>query len=196
MAAEGRIQLRLIPLSGRLIFQIGPFVLVDLEEGKSALLYRETADGDEIIHDLPTVQGHRKRFDQMWRVALDEENSLERIADRKFAVVDLDDQVSINVGRTAGTDLAVNAAQASLVKRRTGLGSRVAHRVLVTGPRVSTHAPVSHRWLRCHPMSVPPVHDLPRLEGLQGPTDTRSVTRNARNVPEDGGLRGRNFAAA
>ena len=82
MTAEGRIQLRLIPLTGRLIFQIGPFALVDLEEGKSALLYRETADGDEIIHDLPAVQGHRKRFDQMWSAALDQENSLERITDR------------------------------------------------------------------------------------------------------------------
>jgi transcriptional regulator with XRE-family HTH domain len=82
MATGGQIQLRLIPLVGRLIFQIGPFVLVDLEEGKSALLYRETAEGDEIVHDPSAVQGHRKRFDQMWNTALDEENSLERIADR------------------------------------------------------------------------------------------------------------------
>ena len=82
MTTEGRIQLRLIPLTGRLIFQIGPFALIDLEEGKSALLYRETADGDEIIHDLPAVQGHRKRFDQMWSAALDQDNSLGRITDR------------------------------------------------------------------------------------------------------------------
>jgi hypothetical protein len=82
MTAEDRIQLRLIPLAGRLIFQIGPFVLVDLEEGKSAVLYRETAEGDEIIHDPSAVQGHRKRFDQMWNTALDEESSLERITDR------------------------------------------------------------------------------------------------------------------
>jgi hypothetical protein len=82
MTAEGRIQLRVIPLTGRLIFQIGPFVLADLEEGRSVLLYRETADGDEIIHDLLAVEGHRRRFDQMWSAALDQDNSLRRITDR------------------------------------------------------------------------------------------------------------------
>jgi transcriptional regulator with XRE-family HTH domain len=82
MATAGRIQLRLIPLTGRLIFQMGPFVLADLQEGRSVLLYRETADGDEIVHDLPTVERHRKRFDQMWNSALDQDSSLERIADR------------------------------------------------------------------------------------------------------------------
>ena len=81
LVAAGRVRLRLIPLSGNLIFQIGPFVLADLEEGKSVLLYRETVEGDELIHDPGAVQGHRKRYDQMWSAALDEERSMARIAD-------------------------------------------------------------------------------------------------------------------
>jgi len=53
-----------------------------LRRGRSVLLYRETADGDEIIHDLLAVEGHRRRFDQMWSAALDQDNSLRRITDR------------------------------------------------------------------------------------------------------------------
>lgn len=77
----GHIQLRVIPLSGHLIFQIGPFVLADLE-GTSALLYRETAVGDETVHDPDVVGPHRTLFVQMWNAAVDETASLGLVAER------------------------------------------------------------------------------------------------------------------
>jgi hypothetical protein len=52
------------------------------------LLYRETVEGDELIHDLHAVQGHRKRYDQMWSAALDEDRSMLRIADRIARLAD------------------------------------------------------------------------------------------------------------
>jgi transcriptional regulator with XRE-family HTH domain len=81
LATEGHIRLRIIPLSGYLIFQIGPFVLADLER-TSALLYRETADGDETVHDPVIVARHHTRFVQMWNASIDETKSLALIAER------------------------------------------------------------------------------------------------------------------
>ena len=45
----------------RIVLQIGPFMMTDLEEGPSILLYREAADGDEVVHD-PV---------RMWRATVD-----------------------------------------------------------------------------------------------------------------------------
>jgi hypothetical protein len=80
LADAKKIRVRIIPRSGSLIYQIGPFVLADLEPGKSALLYREIVGGDETVDDPSAVDAHRARFDQMWDLALDETKSKVMIA--------------------------------------------------------------------------------------------------------------------
>jgi len=83
MMDERRIQLRIAPLNGKIasIF-LGPFVLVDLEDDRSAMLYRESASTDETIHDPDEVEQHRVKFDVMWRRCLDREDSRQLMAER------------------------------------------------------------------------------------------------------------------
>ncbi len=91
LVSETKTQIRILPLAGvTKLFFLGPFTIVDLEEGQSTLLYRETAGGDEVVHDPIDVERHRRTFDQMWELALSREESAEALARqaRKFRADD------------------------------------------------------------------------------------------------------------
>jgi len=81
LTEETRTQIRILPLKGvTSLFFLGPFTIVDLEEGQSALLYREiVGGGDEVVHAPADVERHRRTFDQMWELALDQEKSIQII---------------------------------------------------------------------------------------------------------------------
>jgi len=80
LTTETRTQVRILPLAGvTSLFFLGPFTIVDLEQGQSALLYRETANGDEVVHAPAEVDRHRQTFDRMWDLALSQEKSTEAL---------------------------------------------------------------------------------------------------------------------
>jgi transcriptional regulator with XRE-family HTH domain len=81
---EGKnIELRIAPFEGKFgLFFLGPFMLIDLEEGRSAMLYRETAGGDETVQTASEVARHRWHFDQMWQTALSPGASIELLKAR------------------------------------------------------------------------------------------------------------------
>ncbi|HEX3284079.1 MAG TPA: helix-turn-helix transcriptional regulator [Mycobacterium sp.] len=92
LVSETKTQIRVLPLAGvTKLFFLGPFTIVDLEEGQSTLFYRETAGGgDEVVHDPADVERHRRTFDQMWALALSREETAETLARqaRKFRAED------------------------------------------------------------------------------------------------------------
>jgi transcriptional regulator with XRE-family HTH domain len=61
----------------------GSFEIFDLDEsGVDAVMYRETHVTDEIVDDVVDVKRHRLIFEEMWQVALDEAESVQRIRQR------------------------------------------------------------------------------------------------------------------
>ncbi|HEU0240966.1 MAG TPA: helix-turn-helix transcriptional regulator [Micromonosporaceae bacterium] len=85
--AGARLQLRIIPFSAQNTkYNVAPYVLVDLDQGRSALLYRETAATDEIVDAEADVQAHRLIFDSMWASSSDREQSLEIIERRTASI--------------------------------------------------------------------------------------------------------------
>jgi transcriptional regulator with XRE-family HTH domain len=80
--AETRLQVRILPFvsaADSLEFY-GAFVLSDLDDVQSALLYRETGTDDEVVHAAEEIGRHRLVFDQMWSRALGDDASADRIA--------------------------------------------------------------------------------------------------------------------
>jgi len=51
----------------------GPFTVFDLGDEENAVLYRESAFGDDIAHTSATVQYHRQVFEKLWDDALTEQ---------------------------------------------------------------------------------------------------------------------------
>lgn len=81
--ADTSIQIRVIPLDRANLLQfLGPFTLVDVEEGRSAIVYRESPGQDEIVQAQPEVARHRRTFDQIWDLALDHADSVKLLARR------------------------------------------------------------------------------------------------------------------
>jgi transcriptional regulator with XRE-family HTH domain len=79
---ETPLQVRILPFvsaANSLVF-FGAFVLSDLDDVQSALLYRETGTLDEVIHAADEIGRHRLVFDQMWSRALDDTASADRIS--------------------------------------------------------------------------------------------------------------------
>ncbi len=76
------VQIRILPVNTRnpRIFLTGPFILIDVEQGRSGLLYREMTDRDEIVYAEAELARHRETFEQMWELALDRVASAELIA--------------------------------------------------------------------------------------------------------------------
>jgi transcriptional regulator with XRE-family HTH domain len=78
------VHLRVIPLAkGALLGLLGPFMLLGLNEEDDdeddAVLYRESWNGDVIIHDRREIQGHRVRFEKLWTESWPEDVTLRRI---------------------------------------------------------------------------------------------------------------------
>jgi transcriptional regulator with XRE-family HTH domain len=81
---ETGLEVRVLPFAAPAseFTYVGPFVLLDLEEGVSALLYRERMDVDEVVHADAELALHRSMFDWMWAGARDCDASRTMIAQR------------------------------------------------------------------------------------------------------------------
>ena len=84
LAVGGRIQLRMLPFS--LIDPIANNASFDLlsltegaEEASSEVLYRENGYIDELIEDSPSTARHLIRFNQLWRIATNETDTIDYI---------------------------------------------------------------------------------------------------------------------
>jgi transcriptional regulator with XRE-family HTH domain len=81
--AETPLRVRVLPFVAAASMHIffGAFVLSDLDDTQSAILYRETGTTDEVSHSAEEIGRHRSVFEQMWARALGDEQSAERIAE-------------------------------------------------------------------------------------------------------------------
>jgi transcriptional regulator with XRE-family HTH domain len=81
-AERPNVYVRVVPFdTGGLLGLLGPFVLIDLDEEdeEDAVLYRESWNSDEIIHDAKDVNEHRGYFETLWEQSLPEDASLRLI---------------------------------------------------------------------------------------------------------------------
>jgi hypothetical protein len=69
-----KVRIRLVPFTrGGYLPALGPFQVLSFgDEANEDVLYRETAMGDELIHDDERVAFHRKLFGDLWEQALSE----------------------------------------------------------------------------------------------------------------------------
>jgi transcriptional regulator with XRE-family HTH domain len=84
VASRPHVTIRIVPLEkGALVGMLGPFTVIDLsDEPDDAVLYRESFNQD-FFSDVPKDVGHhRDVFEVLWKVALDEEASLDRIREQ------------------------------------------------------------------------------------------------------------------
>jgi transcriptional regulator with XRE-family HTH domain len=82
LARRPNVHIRVVPLArGAYMGALGPFQILDLSDGDDAeaLLYRETYNHDEVIHDPDEIRIHRDAFEDFWKVSLDEEATLRAI---------------------------------------------------------------------------------------------------------------------
>lgn len=76
MIRSGEIILRIVPLvHGANLGPTGGFMILDLEDYESAILYQEIALDDDNIRDDDSVGHYRRVFERMWEVALSPEQS-------------------------------------------------------------------------------------------------------------------------
>jgi transcriptional regulator with XRE-family HTH domain len=86
LAEEGRVNTRVIPLDfdGPMptfgMFEL--FYLTEDRDNDNAVLYSEDFLRDEISEDRSKIERHRAKLDQLWALALSEEESLELIRTR------------------------------------------------------------------------------------------------------------------
>ena len=76
LAKRPHVSVRVIEFSKATPFVIlGVFYIFDLGEEENAILYKESGILDEIIHARDRIERHRRRFEQMWDLALSEDAS-------------------------------------------------------------------------------------------------------------------------
>ncbi len=88
MIDETSLRVRIVPFqnAATLLQFYGPFVLCDLEEARSAFLYRENGQVDDAVRDVEEIGRHRAIFDQLWSAALDDNTTRARITSAAAAL--------------------------------------------------------------------------------------------------------------
>jgi transcriptional regulator with XRE-family HTH domain len=85
---DATITVRVLPLvEGAMAATHGPFTIFDLGDEENAVLYRESSNGDEIIHGSEAVLRHRRAFEQMWEQSLDPDSSMALVRERAAAML-------------------------------------------------------------------------------------------------------------
>jgi transcriptional regulator with XRE-family HTH domain len=82
VARRPNVHIRVVSFEqGAYIGALGPFQLLDLsnEDDNETVLYREIYNRDEIIHDADEVHFHRDAFEDLWRMSLNEDETLRAI---------------------------------------------------------------------------------------------------------------------
>jgi transcriptional regulator with XRE-family HTH domain len=79
---ETHLDIRVVPFKtgSPVMAYFGPFVIHDLADEASALLYREMMGGDELVRSEAEIKRHRDAFEWMWESALDQSESRAMIA--------------------------------------------------------------------------------------------------------------------
>jgi transcriptional regulator with XRE-family HTH domain len=86
-ARRPNVMMRILSLvDGAKMAMAGSFVIFDVGDEENAVLYRETALGDEIYHSWEKVKRLRDLFEQMWEQALSEDASA-RVIEARAAVL-------------------------------------------------------------------------------------------------------------
>ena len=71
-----KVHVRVIPLTEGGIYALqGDFIILDLSEDENAILYREAALTDNLTDAREIVDRYRQTFEQMWQLALTEDES-------------------------------------------------------------------------------------------------------------------------
>jgi transcriptional regulator with XRE-family HTH domain len=73
--------IRVLPLARSAMSMLGAFTIFDLGDEENAVLYRESAWGDEIVHSSDEIGLHRQTFEQMWHECLSPQDSLRLMDD-------------------------------------------------------------------------------------------------------------------
>jgi hypothetical protein len=76
LATGSNVSIRVLPLAKAAApAALGLFSIYDLGDEENAILYKESGLVDEIIHLRDRIDRHRRRFEQMWELALNEDVS-------------------------------------------------------------------------------------------------------------------------
>lgn len=78
---------RILPLARSMMSMLGAFTIFDLGDEENAVLYRESALGDEIVHASDYISRHRQIFERMWQETLTKELSDALIARKMKSLV-------------------------------------------------------------------------------------------------------------
>ncbi|MDT5024006.1 MAG: hypothetical protein QOE61_432, partial [Micromonosporaceae bacterium] len=81
---------RVLPLARSAMSMLGAFTVFDLGDEENAILYRESAWGDEIVHSSYEIGLHRQIFEQMWDESLSPTESLRLMGDKVTQLVNHD----------------------------------------------------------------------------------------------------------
>jgi transcriptional regulator with XRE-family HTH domain len=81
---------RVLPLARSAMSMLGAFTVFDLGDEENAVLYRESAWGDEIVHSSDEIGLHRQIFEQMWDESLSQTESLRLVGDKITQLVNHD----------------------------------------------------------------------------------------------------------
>jgi transcriptional regulator with XRE-family HTH domain len=73
------VLIRMLPKEQALFTLLGDFTIFDLGEDENAVLYREAAVTDELVHGSEMVKRYRLRFEQMWEICLKEDATISAI---------------------------------------------------------------------------------------------------------------------
>jgi hypothetical protein len=85
---KSNVMVRILTLvDGAKMAMLGSFTIFDMGDEENAVLYRETALGDEIYHASDKVQRLRQLFEQMWEQSLSEEASARLLEARAAALL-------------------------------------------------------------------------------------------------------------
>jgi transcriptional regulator with XRE-family HTH domain len=84
---QGKVLIRIAPFTEAApIALLGPFIILDLDE-EDSILYREERLSDQIVQDPPEIERHRTAFEDLWRVAYDDNESARLLKERATAML-------------------------------------------------------------------------------------------------------------
>ena len=78
VARKPNVHIRIVPFDrGAEMVAPGSFIIVDLaDDDESSVVYRESYNTDEVLHDPAEARFHREVFDNLWRISLTEDASV------------------------------------------------------------------------------------------------------------------------
>ena len=89
MMKRPSVRVRVVPFTaGAPVALQGPFIILELDHGRDAVLYVELYKQDALDHDEARVSRYRATFERLWQLSLDDKSSAQLITDRAQALSD------------------------------------------------------------------------------------------------------------